>query len=153
MNDNTASTDCKTVKGQTLCKAMSDAEFKFNKTLMNTDSDTASMLDDIANSMTDSELVMFTYGFRNSYYWHAWNTLFHDYNIRMTVELFRYLYDTLIANSVLFNQAVYHTDNASMYPDRSLIEMISVERLLMNKAYDYTSMSERLSGINVALSK
>lgn len=153
MNDNIASTDCKTVKGQTLYKAMSDAEFKFNKTLMNTDSDTASMIDDIANSMTDSELEMFDYGFRNAYYWHAWNTLFHDYNIKMTVALFRHLYDTLIANSVLLNQAVYHTDNASMYPERALIEMIAVERLLMNKAYDYASLSKRLSGINVALSK
>lgn len=150
-NDNT--TYCKTVKGQYLYNTMNAASLKFTNASMSINQSTASMLDDIANSMTDSELNMFTYGFMNAYYWNAWDALFHNYNIMMTVVLFRYLYDAFVASSLLLNQAVYHTNNANMRPASAFSEGLDVEDLLINAAYDYAGVLKRLSGIDAALSK
>lgn len=153
-DDNTASIAyCKTVKGQYLYNAMNAASLKFTNASMPINQSTANMLDDIANSMTDSELDMFTYGFMNAYYWNAWDALFYNYNISMTVVLFRYLYDAFVASGLLLNQAVYHTNNANMRPASAFSEGLAVENLLMNAAYDYAGVLKRLSGIDVALSK
>lgn len=154
MNDNTANTAyCKTVKGQYLYCTMNAASLKFTNVSMYIDQSIVSMLDDIANSMTDSELDMFTYGFRNAYYWNAWDALFHNYNINMTVVLFRYLYDAFVASGFLLNQAVYHNNNANMNPVSSISEGLAVESLLINAAYDYAGVLKRLSSIDAALSK
>lgn len=150
-NDNTA--DCKTVKGQYLYNTMNAASIKFTNASMDIDQSIVNMLDDIANSMTDSELDMFTYGFMNAYYWNAWDALFHNYNINMTVVLFRYLYDAFVASGFLLNQAVYHNNNANMNPVSSISEGLAVENLLINAAYDYAGVLKRLSGIDAALSK
>lgn len=152
--DNTANIAyCKTVKGQYLYNAMNAASLKFTNASMPINQSTANMLDDIANSMTDSELDMFTYGFMNAYYWNAWDALFHNYNIMMTVVLFRYLYDAFVASSLLLNQAVYHTNNANMRPASAFSEGLDVEDLLINAAYDYAGVLKRLSGLDAALSK
>jgi len=150
-NANTA--DCKTVKGQYLYNTMNAAALKFTNASMDIDQSIVNMLDNIANSMTDSELDMFTYGFMNAYYWNAWDALFHNYNINMTVVLFRYLYDAFVASGFLLNQAVYHNVNANMYPVRSISEGLDAENLLMNAAYDYAGVLKRLSGLDAALSK
>lgn len=150
-NDNTA--DCKTVKGQYLYNTMNAASIKFTNASMDINQSIVNMLDNIANSMTDSELDMFTYGFMNAYYWNAWDALFHNYNINMTVVLFRYLYDAFVASGFLLNQAVYHNNNANMNPVSSISEGLAVENLLINAAYDYAGMLKRLSGIDAALSK
>lgn len=153
-DDNTVSTAyCKTVKGQYLYNTMNAASLKFTNASMDIDQSIVNMLDDIANSMTDSELDMFTYGFMNAYYWNAWDALFHNYNINMTVVLFRYLYDAFVASGFLLNQAVYHNNNANMNPVSSISEGLAVEDLLINAAYDYAGVLKRLSGLDVALSK
>jgi len=144
---------CKTVKGQYLYNTMNAAALKFTNASMDIDQSIVNMLDDIANSMTDSELDMFTYGFMNAYYWNAWDSLFHNYNINMTVVLFRYLYDAFVASGFLLNQAVYHNNNANMNPVSSISEGLAVESLLINAAYDYAGVLKRLSGLDVALSK
>lgn len=155
VNDaNTANTVyCKTVKGQYLYNTMNAASIKFTNASMDIDQSIVNMLDDIANSMTDSELDMFTYGFMNAYYWNAWDALFHNYNINMTVVLFRYLYDAFVASGFLLNQSVYHDNNANMNPVSSIYEGLAVKNLLINAAYDYAGMLKRLSGIDAALSK
>lgn len=150
-DDNTAY--CKTVKGQYLYNTMNAASIKFTNASMDINQSIVNMLDNIANSMTDSELDMFTYGFMNAYYWNAWDALFHNYNINMTVVLFRYLYDAFVASGFLLNQAVYHNNNANMNPVSSISEGLAVENLLINAAYDYAGMLKRLSGIDAALSK
>lgn len=150
-DDNTAY--CKTVKGQYLYNTMNAASIKFTNASMDINQSIVNMLDNIANSMTDSELDMFTYGFMNAYYWNAWDALFHNYNINMTVVLFRYLYDAFVASGFLLNQAVYHNNNANMNPVSSISEGLAVENLLINAAYDYAGVLKRLSGIDAALSK
>ena len=150
-NDNTA--NCKTVKGQYLYNTMNAAAIKFTNVSMDIDQSIVNTLDDIANSMTDSELDMFTYGFMNAYYWNAWDSLFHNYNISMTVVLFRYLYDAFVASGFLLNQSVYHNNNANMNPVSSISEGLAVENLLINAAYDYAGVLKRLSGLDVALLK
>lgn len=104
-----------TDKGRMLLDIINNEKIIRGEKLFYPNSDEAIIIDAIANNMNNNEFTEFSKGFANEYYTLAWQRFLHDCitgNINFTIQMFRYIYDSIIANGELLKQADYNLNQA-----------------------------------------